>query len=98
MRGMYKGLAWAVKHPEEAVGIILNRVPVLNRETDEQHWQIAIDHLLTDAAKKHGIGYLSREKMAFTRDVVAQANKLKTKPAVDDLFTTDFLPKIMVKR
>ncbi len=97
MRGMYKGMAWAIKHPKEATDIILKKVPVLNRDTAIQHWQIAIDHLVTDAAKKHGIGYLSREKMTFTRDVVAGAHKLKSKPAVDDLYTTAFLPKIMVK-
>lgn len=97
MRGMYKGMAWAIKHPKEATDIILKKVPVLNRDTAIQHWQIAINHLVTDAAKKHGIGYLSREKMTFTRDVVVGAHKLKSKPAVDDLYTTAFLPKIMVK-
>ena len=61
---------------------LLNKVPVLNRDTAIQHWQIAIDHLLTDAAKKHGIGHLSREKMTFTRDVVAGAHNLKTKAVV----------------
>lgn len=98
MRGMYKGIAWAVKHPEEAVDIILKRVPVLNRDTAIQHWQIAIDHLLTAAAKKHGIGHLSREKVTFTRDIIAGAYNLKTKPSVDDLYTVKYLPKVMAKR
>ena len=97
MRGMYKGLAWAIANPEEATEFILKEVPVLNRDTAKAHWRIAIDHLVTPAAKKHGLGYMSDKKVAFTRDTIADAYKVKKKPAVSDLYTTEFLPKIMVK-
>jgi NitT/TauT family transport system substrate-binding protein len=98
LRGMYKGLAWSVKHPEEAVDTILKEMPVLNRDTALKHWAIAVEHLFDDGAKKNGIGFLDRKKVAFTRDIMVEASGLKVKPALDDLYTTAFLPKIMVKR
>ena len=97
MRGMYKGLAWAIANPKEATEFILKKAPVLNRDTANAHWRIAINHLVTPAAKKHGLGYMSKEKVAFTRDTIAEAYNIKKKPAVSDLYTPEFLPKIMVK-
>lgn len=98
LTGLYKGFAWAVEHPQEAVDIILKELPVLNRETALEHWSIAIDHLLDEGALKNGAGYVDRKKMTFTRDVMAETYNLKVKPPVNDLYTMEHLPKIMVKR
>ena len=51
------------------------------------------DHLvLTPAAKKHGIGHMTREKMVRTRDTVLSSfGKDPKKVRIEDTYTDKFL-------
>jgi NitT/TauT family transport system substrate-binding protein len=91
-RAAMRGLDHAVKHPEEAVGILLKHAPENVRDIAARSWQITAELIMTDEAKKHGIGYMLPEKMKATYDVVTSAFQLDA--AKDDyrnLFTNEFL-------
>ncbi len=57
-----------------------------------------MDHLLTPTAQKLGIGHMTREKMETTRDLITPYEKLPVRVPVEDLYTNEFLPKIIVQR
>ena len=93
-----KGFAWAVENPEEATDIFVRHNPAISRELARAHWEIAVDHLLTPTALKMGIGYMTREKMEYTRDTITNYMKLPVKVPVEDIYTNEFLPKLFPKR
>lgn len=93
-----KGIAWGVEHPEEAVEIFLKHHPAVSRDLALRHWAITIDHLLTPTAMEKGIGYITPEKMQYTRDVMTEALNLGVKVPVEELYTNEFLPKLFPKK
>jgi len=93
-----KGFAWAVENPEEATGIFVRHNPAISPELARAHWEIAVDHLLTPTALKMGIGYMTREKMEYTRDTITNYMKLPVKVPVEEIYTNEFLPKLFPKR
>ncbi|MFQ5914975.1 MAG: ABC transporter substrate-binding protein, partial [Nitrospinota bacterium] len=93
VQGTFKGLAWAVENPDDAVGIFLRLHPAKGRKITRAEWDVWARHLVTDAAKKNGIGYMDPKKMARTVNIAVDYMKL---PPVktEDLFTNEFLPKL----
>lgn len=94
----YKGIAWSVENPEEAVEIFLKHNPAISRDLARKHFDIAVEHLMTPTARKEGIGYMARDRMAFTNDLVTEHMKLPAKTPVEELYTNEFLPKLYPKR
>ena len=87
-----KGLAYAFDKPQEAVTILQK----YHKEADPE---FSSDELLStkelawsDEAKANGLGFISREKMTSTRDVVTSALSLKRVVPVEELYTIQFLP------
>ena len=87
-----KGLAYAFENPDEAAAILQK----LHREADPE---FSKEELLgtrelawTDEAKASGLGAISSDKVATTRDVVTAALSLKRVVPADELYTTQFLP------
>lgn len=93
-----KGVAWAVENPDAATDILVKAHPATSRDLARGHWEIAVDHLMTDTAKKFGIGYMSRDKMEYTRATTAKYMNIKLDFPVEDSFTNEFLAKLFPKR
>lgn len=93
-----KGVARGVEHPEEAVDVFMKYNKALSRELAAAQWVILVDHLITPETMKTGIGYMIPEKMERTRDIITQYMNLPVKVAVDELYTNQFVPKLIPKR
>jgi NitT/TauT family transport system substrate-binding protein len=96
LKATYEGTAWAIDDPEGAVQLFMKRNPTLNAEIVRAEWKITVDHLLTPLAQKYGLGYIDREKMVRTIDIVAKGMEVKAVPA-EDVYTGAFLPKVFPK-
>ena len=94
----YKGIAWSVENPQEAVDIFIKHNPAISPDLARKHFDIAVDSLLSKNALKEGIGHMTTERMAFTNDLITKHMKLPKKSAVEDVFTNEFLPKLFPKR
>ncbi len=94
----FKGVAWVVENPKKGLQITLDRFPSLNRQNNLEGLRVSLDLLLTDETTKHGIGWMSREKVTRTRDLTTKYMKLKTIVPIDDIYTMKFLPKLFPKR
>ena len=91
-----KAWAWSIENPQEALAIFLKHNPAVDPDQAREHFRIAIKHLLTDTAKREGIGYIDAEKMRRTVDFVSQYFNIKDVSA-DDVYTNQFTPKLFPK-
>lgn len=94
----YKGIAWSVENPQEAVDIFIKHNPAISPDLARKHFDIAVDSLLSDHAMKAGIGHMTKDRMVFTNNLITTHMKLPKKTAVEDVYTNDFLPKLLPKR
>ena len=92
-----KGVAWAAENVDGAAEIFVKHHPTASKEIAREYWKVAVDHLITPTARQMGLGYMTREKMEATRDLITTYEKLPVKVAVEDLYTNEFLPKILPK-
>ena len=97
VRGTMKGVAWAAENIDGAAEVFVKHNPTASRDVAREYWKVAVDHLVTPTARKMGLGYMTREKVEATRDLITTYEKLPVKIAVEDLYTNDFLPKILPK-
>ena len=51
--------------------------------------------MLTDEAKKRGLGYMTAKKVRSTRDLMDKYFNIKPTPSLKELSTNEFLPGIM---
>jgi len=94
----FRGIHWVVENPKKALDRILERFPALNRQNNKEALSVSLDLLLDADAKKHGIGFMTREKVKRTRDLMTTYMKLKTVVPLDDIYDMRFLPKLFPKR
>lgn len=94
----YKGIAWSVENPQEAVDIFIRHNPAISPDLARKHFDIAVDSLLSANALKEGIGHMTRDRMVFTNDLITTHMKLPKKTAVENVYTNEFLPKLFPKR
>lgn len=86
-----KGLKYAIEHPDEAARIVIKHQSLLDLGVTIKEIGIVKGLAMTPEAKKHGLGYITEEKMKFTRDIVAKYFNLTKVPPVSDLYTNEFL-------
>jgi len=95
LKGMYRGFAWSIEHPEEAVDIFEKHVPEVDKNLAKKHFKIMLDHFLTPTAYEKGMGYIREDKMKATRDIALKyLTKTEKSIPLDDLYTNAFLPGI----
>ena len=93
VQAVVKAYYYTFDHPDESTKILLKAQPHLNPKLSRETVDILRDHLvLTPAAKKHGIGHMTREKMVRTRDTVLSSfGKDPKKVRIEDTYTDKFL-------
>ena len=92
-----KAWAWSIENPNAALASFLKYNPAINPEQAREHLRIAIAHIMTDTAKREGIGYIDPEKMKRTVQLVSEYFDVQGVSA-DDLYTNAFTPKLFPKQ
>ncbi|MFQ5914029.1 MAG: ABC transporter substrate-binding protein [Nitrospinota bacterium] len=93
-----KGVVWGYKNPQGAMDILLKYNPTLNRNFSLETWKIMMGYFRYQEEKGPGVGLMTREKMAHTRDLISKHMGVKKTIAVEDLFTNKFVPKLSTGR
>lgn len=94
-RATFEGVAFVVKNPEQGAKYLMESQPSLNPKNVKEGLEISLEQLLTPEARKMGIGYMGKEKMTRTRDIITKFMKLKEVIPIDDIYTMKFLPKLL---
>lgn len=84
------GHAYAVEHPEEAVNILLQTNPEVDREAGRLGTLFTLDALMTKAAPEKGLGYMEEDRMAFQIKLMSDLLKF---PPPKDGYTNRFIQK-----
>ena len=87
--------ASAAKH-EGIVGEVGSGHAAVDPDQAKGHFRLAIRHIMTDTAKREGIGYIDPEKMKRTVDFVSQYFNI-TGVSAADVYTNRFTPKLFPK-
>jgi NitT/TauT family transport system substrate-binding protein len=91
-----KAWAWSIENPQEALAIFLRHNAAVDPDQARGHFRLAVKHIMTDTAKREGIGYIDPEKMKRTVEFVSQYFDVKG-VSVDDVYTNRFTPKLLPK-
>jgi NitT/TauT family transport system substrate-binding protein len=91
-----KAWSWSIENPKEALDIFLKHNAAVDPDQAREHFRIAIRHMMTDTAKREGIGYIDPAKMKRTVDFVSEYFNI-TGVSPDDVYTNQFTPKLFPK-
>lgn len=98
LRAVLRGGAYAMEKPEEGMDALLKHVPTADRKTSREAWDLMVDLWLTPEAGKMGLGYMNEEKWTRTRDILTKGHKLPAVMPVKELYTNQYLEKIVPKQ
>jgi NitT/TauT family transport system substrate-binding protein len=85
------GYALAVSDPEAAADAFVKAFPESSRDLVLDQWRIVAGQLVTETARKKGLGYMTEEKMAATIDLIKAYSKLANDIQPKDVYTMEFL-------
>lgn len=91
-----KAWAWSIENPKEALAIFIKHNPAVDPDQAREHFRIAIRHLMTDTARREGIGYIDPVKMKRTVAFVSEYFNLHD-VSPEDVYTNAFTPKLFPK-
>ena len=87
-----EAIRWSAENPSKAVGAFLKRHPSTDQVIAKAQFDTSIDVLLTKITAKTGIGFIDRDKMQRTVDLMLRFNKgLKRKPTANEIFTNELV-------
>lgn len=90
----YRGWAWVMENPDEALELLHDAVPELDLPTGKENMPIALRLMKDPGFAEHGIGWMDSERMCQTVDVVQQYLEVEAKPDCDSLYTNEYLPGV----
>jgi ABC-type nitrate/sulfonate/bicarbonate transport system substrate-binding protein len=94
LRAVLKAVAWADTNRNEALDIVMKYAPQEDKEHQRFMLNTELDRAMTDAAKKNGIGWQTREQWQGMADMLLQFQVLKKQADVPNVFYDAALKKI----
>ncbi len=96
LRAVFSGYKDMLEDPEGAFDIVAKFKPELKgaRKLELAKIRAIWKVILTDEIRKKGFGYINRDKIKRTRDIVFAQYKVKNNVPLDDIYTNAFLPNI----
>ncbi len=85
-----RSCVFAVERPEEALKTFMKHNPAANPEIARGQLQVAVDHLMVDEVKQHGIGPMDEKKMAFTLEIVRDYFGLQGSVSLGEVYSNSF--------
>lgn len=92
-----EAIAWSVENPEEAVNLFIRANPTATPPMVRAQWDMVVDQMKTDRFRKLGYAWTEEGKMAHTIKTVTELIKLPREVSTQEMYTNQFLPKIMPK-
>jgi NitT/TauT family transport system substrate-binding protein len=98
LRATYKGILWSMENYNEAVEVTMKMIPEVDRELMEKGGKMNFDLILGPEVYEKGIGWISKEKMVYSRDIFSRYAKLQKTVPVDEIYTNQFLPNLFPRK
>jgi NitT/TauT family transport system substrate-binding protein len=91
-----KGYAWALKNRGGAADAFAKALPETNRTVSLEQWDVAQQLILTDSARKNGLGWIEDSKMVQTIALIKSFRPVDDALTAKDIYTVSFLPKLSI--
>jgi len=92
-RAVAKGMQDLVADPDGAIEIVLAKDPLADAELEKKRLAMALDvNILTPQVLENGFGAVDPARLARSIEQLAGALALEEKPAVESIWTAEFLP------
>lgn len=95
VRAFNRGLVAAVQTPEAGIDAVMRRAPWNDRPAEmlrlKTTYEIEMAH---PDGKRIGIGAIDPARMTRAIALITETNRLKRRPALDEIFMPDFLPPL----
>lgn len=88
-----KGYRYSFENPAESCTLLRKHAPDVDQDVCLGEMALVKDLVLTAEAQDKGLGYMSRERVQKTIDVLREFLGFKGEAKPEELFTTQFLPK-----
>jgi NitT/TauT family transport system substrate-binding protein len=99
LRAFLKGLKDTVKQPATAIDSVIKRNGQVRKSVELERLNIAIhENIITPEVKANGYGGIEADRFAHALEQIALAHKFKTKPKLDDIFDSSFLPAAAARK
>ncbi len=94
LRAVAKGWRHVIAKPSEGLAMLAKRNPEADVSLEALRLSIVIqDNVLTDYARKNGIGKIDRERFRVALKQLGQNYKFKTPPRMERIFDDRYLPE-----
>ena len=94
LQATVRGWLASIERPDEAARMFVKNFPESNLELVREHWQIAVDHMLTPPAYERGLGWIDPAKKKRTIEVYTKYIPLPREVGVDEVMTNQLNPGI----
>ena len=95
IRATIKGLKDMAADPEQAVKAAIAFEPLLNPDIERDRLRVALECcILTETVRKKGFGDIDPERLRKIIAQITDAYQLPRKPALEEVFTPDYLPPV----
>ncbi|WP_421726268.1 ABC transporter substrate-binding protein [Bauldia sp.] len=93
LRALNKAVKETIADPEAAVDYVLDANAILDKETELERLQMAINqNVVTDEVKENGLGAIDTDRMDSAIDQIGLTFTFASKPEPGDVFDPSFLP------
>lgn len=86
-----EGIRYAMKNPEDAVNELLKVFPEMNKVVLLDGLQHSFKLMNTKEAAENTLGWISKEKVEFTQNLLFETGQIEKKLPVEEFFTNEFL-------
>lgn len=95
LRAVIRGLKYAVQNPDEAIEILMQRDPTLNKAVEKKRLLMALDIInVKGITDRYGFGYVDPSIIERNIDAVVLAFGLSRKPSLNEIVDFNYLPPL----
>lgn len=99
LRATVAGIRLAASDPGRAIDDVLAQTGGTARALELERLRAVLhDNILTDAAKRNGLGALDPQRFAAGLDQLAESHPFRKRPSAGDVFDDSFLPPLRTRK
>ncbi len=98
LRATVRGWVAGIERPDDAARAFVKSFPESTLELVRDHWQIAVEHMLTPAAQENGLVWIDPAKKKRTIEVYTKYIPLPREVSLEEIMTNEFNPRIKPPR
>ncbi|WP_447553939.1 ABC transporter substrate-binding protein [Vreelandella sp. EE22] len=95
VRAINRAIQDVIEAPQDGIDALMEVEGFLNEQAEAQRLQFALDNLIiSDESRELGFGAVDEARLARSIDTIVELYELTGTPAVDDVYSSEFLPPL----